>query len=55
MRTTKSKKEKIWVVPGVKHTQEEFEKGIKKAEERPFYTLNEIKSKMKVWKLSKTP
>jgi hypothetical protein len=53
MRTTKSKKEKNWVVPGVKLTQDEFEKGIKKAEEGPFYTLDEIKSKMKVWKQSK--
>ena len=53
MKTTKSKKEKNWVVPGVKLTQKEFKKGIKKAEEGPFYTPDEIKSKMKIWKQSK--
>jgi hypothetical protein len=53
MKTTKSKKEKNWVVPGVKLTQKEFEKGIKKAEEGPFYTLDEIKSKVKERKVKK--
>jgi hypothetical protein len=50
MRTVKSKEEKNWTHPGVKLTHEEFMAGIRKAEEGPFFTLDEIKAKMQEWK-----
>ena len=50
MRTVKTKEEKNWVLPGVKLTHEEFMAGIKKAEEGPFYTLEEMKDLRKQWR-----
>ena len=45
MKEIKSKKikskEKNWVLPDTKLTQEEFVSGIQKAEEGPFFTIQE--------------
>ena len=55
MRTVKTKqtKEINWAIPGQTVTHDEFMKAIRKAEEGPFYTLNEIKTKMREWKKSR--
>ena len=55
MRTVKTKetKEINWAIPGQTVTHDEFMKAIKKAEEGPFYTLDEIKGKMTEWKKSR--
>ena len=50
MRTVKTKKEKNWTRPGVKLSHDEFMAGIKKAEEGPFYTLEESQSHFETWK-----
>jgi hypothetical protein len=52
-KTGKSVKEKSWVLPGVKLTHREFIDGIRKAEEGPFYTLEEIKEMRKQWRSSR--
>lgn len=48
---TVSKKRKL--LPGLNMTQEEFVARVRKAEEGPFYTLDEIKQKMQEWKAQK--
>lgn len=48
---TVSKKRKL--LPGLNMTQEEFVAHVRKAEEGPFYTLDEIKQKMQEWKAQK--
>lgn len=48
---TVSKKRKL--LPGLNMTQEEFVARVRKAEEVPFYTLDEIKQKMQEWKAQK--
>ena len=48
---TVSKKRKL--LPGLDMTQEEFIARVRKAEEGPFYTLEEIKQKMQEWKAQK--
>lgn len=48
---TVSKKRKL--LPGLNMTQEEFVARVRKAEEGPFYTLEEIKQKMQEWKAQK--
>jgi len=56
MKTIKTKKkaeEKNWTLPGVKLTHEEFLEGIRKAEEGPFYTLEEVQKMRKKWRDSK--
>lgn len=45
---TVSKKRKL--LPRLDMTQEEFIARVRKAEEGPFYTLEEIKQKMQEWK-----
>jgi hypothetical protein len=50
MKTVKTKDEKNWALPGVKLTHEEFIAGIKKAEEGPFYSLDEIKALRAQWR-----
>jgi hypothetical protein len=50
MRAVKVKEEKDWTRPGVKLTQDEFISGIKKAEEGPFYTFEEMKELRKQWR-----
>jgi hypothetical protein len=52
MKTVKRKKEKSWVLPGVKLTHEEFVAGIRKAEEGPFYTIEEVQSMRNQWRNS---
>lgn len=49
----KTPKVKSWVLPGVKLTHKEFIEGIRKAEEGPFYTLEEIQEMRKKWRKSK--
>ena len=51
--TKKEKKEKNWTLPGVNLTQEEFVAGIHKAEEGPFYSLEEMQSIRTQWRNSK--
>lgn len=55
MRTFKTKetKEKDWTRPGEKLTHEEFMDGIKKAEEGPFYTLEEMQELRQQWRNQK--
>lgn len=48
---TVSKKRKL--LSGLDMTQEEFIARVRKAEEGPFYTLEEIKQKMQEWKAQK--
>lgn len=50
MRTVKAKEEKNWTRPGVKLTHDEFMAGIKKAEEAPFYTIEESKKMLEEWR-----
>jgi len=52
-KTVKLVKEKSWAIPGAKFTQEEFIDKIRKAEEGPFYTLEEMKELRKQWRSSK--
>jgi len=49
----KGKKEKIWTLPGVNLTLDEFVAGIHKAEEGPFYTLEEAQILRNQWRDSK--
>ena len=42
------KKDTRWTSPG-KMTHEEFMEGIRKAEEGPFYTLEELKQNIEKW------
>lgn len=49
-KTIKSVKEKSWVLPGVKLTHKEFIDGIRKAQDGPFYTLEEAKKRLLKWK-----
>ena len=41
------------LLPGLNMTQEELIARVRKAEEGPFYTLDEIKQKMREWKAQK--
>jgi hypothetical protein len=52
-RTKKEKKEKNWSIPGVNLTHEEFVAGIHKAEEGPFYTLEQMQTIRNQWRDSK--
>ncbi len=52
-KTVKPTKEKSWALPGVKLTHKEFIEGIKKAEEGPFYTFEELQAIRKAWRNSK--
>ena len=45
----KINKETIWTRPG-RMTHDEFMAGIRKAEEGPFYTLDEVKKNVAEWK-----
>ena len=47
-KRTKSK-EKNWVLPDTKLTQEEFVSGIQKAEEGPFFTVQESMEHFESW------
>lgn len=49
----KEKKEKNWTLPGVNLTLDEFVAGIHKAEEGPFYTLEEAQILRNQWRDSK--
>lgn len=50
IKTKKSKcNEKSWVLPGTKLTQDEFVSGIRKAEEGPFYTVQESMEHFDLW------
>jgi hypothetical protein len=53
MKTEKTIKEKNWVLPGVNLTHEEFVAGIRKAEEGPFYTIEEVQIIRNQWRNSK--
>ncbi len=50
-KTVKPTKEKSWVLPEVKLTHKEFIEGIKKAEEGPFYTFEELQAIRKEWRI----
>jgi hypothetical protein len=50
--TTKTDK-KSWALPGEPLTLEEFKKGIKEAEEGPFYTIEESKKMIAQWREQK--
>lgn len=52
MRTSKTKIKRNLAIPGEPMSQEEFLGLIKEAEKGPFYTLEEVKAKMDVWKKS---
>lgn len=52
-KTAKLTKEKKWALPGVKLTHKEFIAGIRKAEEGPFYTLEEIQEMRNQWRNSR--
>jgi hypothetical protein len=49
MKTVKPKVEKNWALPGIKLTHEEFIEGIHKAEEGPFYTVQESMQHFEKW------
>jgi len=53
MKEIKSKKLKSkvknWVLPDTKLTQEEFVSGIQKAEEGPFFTVQESMEHFELW------
>ena len=49
----KDKRDKNWTLPGVNLTLDEFVAGIHKAEEGPFYTLEEMKILRNQWRNSK--
>jgi hypothetical protein len=53
VKTKKETKEKNWALPGVKLTHEGFVAGIRKAEEGPFYTLEEVQIMRNQWRNSK--
>jgi len=44
---------KSWGLPGEPLTLEKFKEGIKKAEEGPFYTIEESKKIIKQWREQK--
>lgn len=50
---TKTVTKKRKLLPGLNMTHEEFMARVRKAEEGPFYTLEEIKQKMQEWKAQK--
>ena len=49
----KQSKEKKWVLPGLKLTHKEFIEGVKRSEQGPFYTLDEIKEMRRKWRSSR--
>jgi len=49
----KDKRDKNWSLPGVNLTLDEFVAGIQKAEEGPFYTLEEMQILRNQWRNSK--
>jgi hypothetical protein len=50
MRIVRVSEEKNWTHQGVKLTHEEFVAGIKKAEDGPFYTFEEMQELRKQWR-----
>jgi hypothetical protein len=52
MRTKniKTKKTDSWALPGNPLSLDEFKAGIKKAEEGPFYTVEESKKMLEEWR-----
>lgn len=50
IKTVTSKKK---LLPGMDMTKEEFIARVRKAEQGPFYSLDEIKQKMQEWKAQK--
>ena len=50
MRTSKIKPNRNLAIPGEPMSQAEFVALIKEAESEPFYTLEQIQSKMELWK-----
>jgi hypothetical protein len=52
MRSSKVKIKRNLAIPGEPMSQDEFVALIKEAEKGPFFTLEEIKAKMDVWKKS---
>jgi hypothetical protein len=55
MKTTKAKtgKEINWALPGQTVSHEDFMAAIKKAEEGPFYDLDEAMQRLEQWKKDK--
>jgi hypothetical protein len=52
MGKSKTKSKRNLAIPGEPMSQEEFVSLIKEAEKGPFYSLEEVISKMNVWKKS---
>jgi hypothetical protein len=49
-KNIKTKEKESWVLPGDPLTLDEFKAGIKKAEEGPFYTIEESKKILEEWR-----
>ncbi len=52
MRSSKVKIKRNLAIPGEPMSQEEFKSLVKEAEKGPFYSLEEIVTKMNLWKKS---
>ncbi len=52
MRISKIKSKKNLAIPGEPMSKDEFVSLIKEAEKGPFYSLDELTTKMNVWKKS---
>jgi hypothetical protein len=53
-KAIKSKKTDSWAFPGDPITLPEFKVGIKKAEEGPFFTIEESKKMLEAWRNEKS-
>jgi len=53
-KNIKSKEKDNWALPGNPIAQDEFKDGIKKAEEGPFYTVEESKKILEEWRKKKS-
>lgn len=52
-KNIKPKEKDNWALPGNPISHNEFKDGIKKAEEGPFYTLEESKNMLEEWRKKK--
>jgi hypothetical protein len=49
----KSNKKRNWTLPGEPLSDKEVEKGIKKSEKGPFYTIEESKKIIEEWRIKR--
>jgi hypothetical protein len=54
LKNIKPKEKDNWALPGNPISHIEFKDGIKKAEEGPFYTLEESKNMLEEWRKKKS-